>query len=147
VDATYRTPRPGLRAVAGIPWVTARPLAPAAPSVSRGALFPAVLQLTHNNVAPWGFFQKLSLSKVFGKDERSNVYRENDLYQVLLDDPSLARRLPPIFLRAGKDDEYHLDMLSVYLSKYLSAMGATASLTIEQGTHDWESGRSAFRPS
>ncbi len=91
-----------------------------------------------NAVATLGFFQKLSLTKVFGKDERTNVYRANDLYQVLLDDPSLARRLPPISLRAGRSDEYHIDMLSVYLSKYLSAMGATASLTLEQGTHDWE---------
>lgn len=143
VDASYRTlPVRASRAVAGISMGGYGALRWALRGPERfawvGALSPAVLQLTHNNVAPLGFFQKLSLTKVFGKDERANVYRANDLYQVLLEDPSLARRLPPISLRAGQADEYHIDMLSVYLSKYLSAMGATASLTIEQGTHDWE---------
>ncbi len=142
VDAGYRTlPVRASRAVAGISMGGYGALRWALRDPGRfswvGGLSPAVLQLTSRAVSELQFFQRLSLTKVFGKDERTNVLRANDLYQLLLDDPSLAGRLPPISLRAGLDDEYHIDMLSVYLSKYLSAMGATASLTLEQGTHDW----------
>lgn len=149
VDRTFRTRavRAG-RLVAGISmggygalrWALARPdLFTAA-----GGLSPAIQQLCVPSVAALPFFLRPSLEAVFGADPVANVLRRNDLYQMLLDDASLAARAPFLLVRCGTEDKYRLAEIAAFFGRFASAVGAAHEVRLETGVHDWPYWRRVF---
>ncbi len=149
VDRTYRTRAArGSRLVAGVSmggygalrWALARPDLFAA----AGGLSPAVQPLNVPFVAAMPFFIRPSLEAVFGADPVANVLRKNDLYQMLLDDPTLAARAPFLLVRCGTEDKYRLGELSVFFDRFASAVGLAHEVRLETGVHDWPYWRRVF---
>jgi len=149
VDRTFRTRavRAG-RLVAGISmggygalrWALARPdLFTAA-----GGLSPAIQQLCVPSVAALPFFLRPSLEAVFGADPVANVLRRNDLYQMLLDDASLAAQAPFLLVRCGTEDKYRLAEIAAFFGRFASAVGAAHEVRLETGVHDWPYWRRVF---
>lgn len=149
VDRTFRTrPSRDGRVAAGISmggygalcWALARPdLFTAA-----GGLSPAIQQLCVPSVAALPFFLRPSLEAVFGADPVANVLRRNDLYQMLLDDPSLAARAPFLLVRCGTEDKYRLAEIAGFFGRFASAVGAAHEVRLETGVHDWPYWRRVF---
>lgn len=149
VDGRYRTrPSRGSRLAAGISmggygalrWALARPdLFEAA-----GGLSPAIQQLCVPSVAALPFFIRPSLEAVFGADPVVNVLRENDLYQILLDDPALAARAPFLLVRCGTEDKYRLGELARFFDRFATAVGLAHEVRLEPGVHDWPYWRRVF---
>jgi S-formylglutathione hydrolase FrmB len=142
VDAAYRTRAArGARLVAGISmggygalhWALARPDLFAA----AGGLSPAIQQLCSPSVAAMPFFVRPSLEAAFGADPVANVLRKNDLYQMLLDDASLAGRAPFLLVRCGTEDKYRLAEIAVFFDRFASAFGVAHEIRIETGDHAW----------
>jgi S-formylglutathione hydrolase FrmB len=149
VDRTYRTRAGrGSRLVAGISmggygalrWALARPDLFAA----AGGLSPAIQPLSAPSVAAMPFFIRPSLESVFGGDPVANVLRKNDLYQMLLDDASLAGRAPFLFLRCGTEDKYRLSEIIGFFDRFASAVGLAHEVRLETGVHDWPYWRRVF---
>lgn len=149
VDRTWRTRASrGGRLVAGISmggygalrWALARPELFAA----AGGLSPAIQQLCAPSVAALPFFIRPSLESAFGADPVANVLRKNDLYQMLLDDPSLAGRAPFLLVRCGTEDKYRLAEIAGFLDRFLSAFGLAHEVRLETGVHDWPYWRRVF---
>ncbi|MBK9061812.1 MAG: hypothetical protein IPL89_01195 [Acidobacteria bacterium] len=149
VDRTFRTraSRDG-RVAAGISmggygalrWALARPdLFTAA-----GGLSPAIQQLCVPSVAALPFFLKPSLEAAFGADPVANVLRKNDLYQMLLEDASLAARAPFLLVRCGTEDKYRLAEIAGFFGRFASAVGAAHEVRLETGVHDWPYWRRVF---
>jgi S-formylglutathione hydrolase FrmB len=149
VDAGYRTraSRHG-RLVAGISmggygalrWALARPDL----FVAAGGLSPALQQLCAPGVAALPFFLRRSLEDAFGADAVANVLRRNDLYQMLLDDPSRAGRAPFLLVRCGTEDKYRLAEVTGFFDRYASAVGLAHEIRLETGVHDWPYWRRVF---
>jgi len=142
VEAHYRTRASrGGRLVLGVSmggygafrWALARPDLFAA----AGGLSPAIEPLSLPAVEAMPFFIRPSLESVFGSDPVDNVIRANDLYQVLLDDPTLAGRAPFLSVRCGTEDKYRLAEMSAFFDRFLSAFDAPHDVTLETGVHDW----------
>jgi S-formylglutathione hydrolase FrmB len=149
VDGSYRTlASRGGRLAAGISmggygalrWALARPDL----FVAAGGLSPAIQQLCAPSVAALPFFIRPSLEAVFGGDPVANVLRRNDLYQMLLDDPSLAARAPLLFVRCGTEDKYRLAEIAGFFDRFASAVGLAHAVTLETGVHDWPYWRRVF---
>jgi S-formylglutathione hydrolase FrmB len=149
VDAKYRTrARRGGRLVSGISmggygalhWALARPDL----FVAAGGLSPAIQQLCVPSVAAMPFFIRPSLEAVFGLDPVANVLRRNDLYQMLLDDPSLASRAPFLLVRCGAEDKYRLGEIVRFFERFAAAVGAAHEVRLETGVHDWPYWRRVF---
>jgi S-formylglutathione hydrolase FrmB len=149
VDARYRTVAGrGSRLVAGISmggygalrWALAEPgLFSAA-----GALSPAIQQMCWPAVQAMPFFIRPSLKRTFGDDPVKNVLRRNDLYAMLLDDPSLAARAPFLHVRAGTEDKYRIGEIATFLDRYLDAFAVPHEIVLEKGVHDWPYWRKVF---
>jgi S-formylglutathione hydrolase FrmB len=149
VDARYRTiASRGGRLAAGISmggygalrWGLAEPgLFGAA-----GGLSPAIQQLCEPAVAAMPFFIRPSLERVFGRDPARNALRRNDLYAMLLDDASLARRAPFLYVRSGTEDKYRIGELATFLDRFLGALGVSHEVVHETGVHDWPYWRRVF---
>ncbi|HEY3348201.1 MAG TPA: alpha/beta hydrolase-fold protein [Thermoanaerobaculia bacterium] len=149
VDQAYRTRavRAG-RLVAGISmggygalrWALEKPVL----FTAAGGLSPAIQQLCVPSVAALPFFLRPSLEAVFGADPVANVLRRNDLYQMLLDDPSLAARAPFLLVRCGTEDKYRLAELAGFFGRFASAVGAAHEVRLETGVHDWPYWRRVF---
>jgi S-formylglutathione hydrolase FrmB len=142
VDAAYRTRASrGSRLAAGVSmggygalrWALARPDL----FVAAGGLSPAIEQLCVPSVAAMPFFIRPSLEAVFGADPVDNVLRKNDLYQLLLDDPTLAARAPFLSVRCGTEDRYRLSEIAGFFDRFASAMGLAHEIRLETGAHDW----------
>jgi S-formylglutathione hydrolase FrmB len=149
LDAAYRTrPVRGSRLVAGISmggygalrWALARPDLFAA----AGGLSPAIQQLCRPSVLAMPFFIRPSLEAVFGADPVSNTLRKNDLYQILLDDPTLAGRAPFVLVRCGTEDKYRLSEIAGFFDRFASALGLPHEVRLEPGVHDWPYWRRVF---
>ena len=149
VDAAYRTrARRESRLAAGISmggygalrWALARPDL----FVAAGGLSPAIEQLCAPSVAALPFFIRPSLESVFGADPVVNVLRKNDLYQILLDDPSLAARAPFLLVRCGTEDKYRLGEIAVFFDRFATAVGLAHEVRLEPGVHDWPYWRRVF---
>ena len=149
VERTYRTRavRAG-RLVAGISmggygalrWALEKP----GLFTAAGGLSPAIQQLCVPSVAALPFFLRPSLEAVFGADPVANVLRRNDLYQMLLDDPSLAARAPFLLVRCGTEDKYRLAEVAGFFGRFASAVGAAHAIQLETGVHDWPYWRRVF---
>ena len=149
VDQAYRTRavRAG-RLVAGISmggygalrWALEKP----GLFTAAGGLSPAIQQLCAPSVAALPFFLRPSLEAVFGADPVANVLRRNDLYQMLLDDPSLAARAPFLLVRCGTEDKYRLAEIAGFFDRFASAVGAAHEVRLETGVHDWPYWRRVF---
>lgn len=142
VDSRYRTrPERASRAAAGISmggygalrWGLARP---DLFTVVAG-LSPAVQQLDYTGVTMLPFFIRPMLTRVFGRSERANNLRANDLYDILLSDPGLAARAPEVLVRCGTEDKYRIAEIATFFARYLDAMEIRNTLTVESGVHDW----------
>jgi len=142
VDARYRTiAARGGRLVAGISmggygalrWGLAEP----ALFCAAGGLSPAIQQLCWPAIEGMPFFIRPSLKRAFGNDPVRNVLRKNDLYAMLLDDASLARRAPFLSVRCGTEDKYRLAEIASFLDRYLGAVGVAHEVVLETGIHDW----------
>jgi len=149
VDRTYRTRAGrGSRLVAGISmggygalrWALARPDLFAA----AGGLSPAIQPLSAPFVAAMPFFIRSSLEAVFGADPTRNDLRKDDLYQMLLDDASLARRAPFLLVRCGTEDKYRLSEIVAFFDRFASAVGLAHEVRFETGVHDWPYWRRVF---
>ncbi len=149
VDATYRTRATrGGRLVAGISmggygalrWALEKPGLFAA----AGGLSPAIQQLCVPTVAALPFFLRPSLEAAFGADPVANVLRRNDLYQMLLDDASLAGRAPFLLVRCGTEDKYRLAEIAGFFDRFASAVGLAHEVRLETGVHDWPYWRRVF---
>ncbi|MGA7993223.1 MAG: alpha/beta hydrolase-fold protein [Thermoanaerobaculia bacterium] len=149
VDTRYRTRAArGSRLAAGVSmggygamrWALARPDL----FVAAGGLSPAIQQLCAPSVAALPFFIRPSLEAVFGADPVANVLRKNDLYQILLDDPSLAARAPFLLVRCGTEDKYRLSEIAVFFDRFASALGLPHEIRLEPGVHDWPYWRRVF---
>ncbi len=149
VDRAYRTrPDRGSRLAAGVSmggygalrWALARPDL----FVAAGGLSPAIEQLCAPSVAAMPFFIRPSLEAVFGDDPVANVLRKNDLYEILLDDPSLASRAPFLLVRCGTEDRYRLSEIAVFFDRFASAVGLAHAVLLETGGHDWPYWRRVF---
>jgi S-formylglutathione hydrolase FrmB len=149
IDARYRTiASRGGRLVAGISmggygalrWGLAEPGLFAA----AGGLSPAIQQMCRPAVEAMPFFMRPSLERAFGVDPARNVLRKNDLYAMLLDDASLARRAPFLHVRCGTEDKYRLAEIASFLDRYLGALGVAHALVLETGGHDWPYWRRVF---
>ncbi len=90
------------------------------------------------------FFIRPSLESVFGADPVANVLRKNDLYQILLDDPSLAGRAPFLLVRCGTEDKYRLSEIARLFDRFASAVGLAHEIVLETGVHDWPYWRRVF---
>jgi len=142
VDATYRTRASrGSRLAAGVSmggygafrWALARPdLFTAA-----GGLSPAIAQLCVPTVAALPFFIRPSLEAAFGADPVDNALRRNDLYQILLDDSTLASRAPFLVVRCGTEDKYRLSEIAGLFDRFATAVGLAHEVRLEPGIHDW----------
>ena len=142
VESRYRTKgaRSG-RLVAGVSmggygalrWALARPDL----FVAAGGLSPAIQQLCWSSVASMPFFIRPSLEAVFGADPVDNALRANDLYQILLDDASLAGRAPFLYVRCGTEDKYRLSEIAGFWDRFASALGVPHEVRLETGVHDW----------
>ena len=149
VDARYRTiASRGGRLTAGISmggygalrWALAEPeLFSAA-----GGLSPAIEQMCWPAVEAMPFFIRPSLERAFGNDPVRNVLRKNDLYAMLLDDASLARRAPFLSVRCGTEDKYRLAEIATFFDRYLGALGVAHEVVLETGVHDWPYWRKVF---
>ncbi len=149
VDAHYRTVAArGGRLAAGISmggygalrWALAEPeLFSAA-----GGLSPAIQQMCWPAVQAMPFFIRPALERAFGNDPVRNVLRRNDLYSMLLDDPSLAERAPFLLVRCGTEDKWRLAEITSFFDKYLNAMGVAHEVVLEPGVHDWPYWRKVF---
>ena len=142
VDARYRTlGGPRTRAVAGISmggygaihWALLDPELFAA----AGGLSPALQQLSWHMLDPLPFLTRLSITRVFGKRELANNLTENDVYQMLLRDPRLAPRVPPVVVRCGTEDRYRLGQNAAFFGRFLRALSVPSEVTVEPGAHDW----------
>jgi S-formylglutathione hydrolase FrmB len=98
---------------------------------------PALQQLNWEMLTPLPFFIRWSFHSVFGKTERANSLRENDVYDMLLRDPTLAARAPAILVRCGAEDRYRLAQITQFFGRFLDALGIDGEVTIEPGAHDW----------
>jgi S-formylglutathione hydrolase FrmB len=121
-------------------WALARPDLFAA----AGGLSPAIQQLCVPSVAALPFFIRPSLEAVFGADPVANVLRANDLYQILLDDPTLAARAPFLLVRCGTEDKYRLGELARFFDRFATAVGLAHEVRLEPGVHDWPYWRRVF---
>jgi S-formylglutathione hydrolase FrmB len=142
VDARYRTlGGPRTRAVAGISmggygaihWALLDPELFAA----AGGLSPALQQLSWHMLDPLPFLARFSMTRVFGKRELANNFTENDVYQMLLRDPRLAPRVPPVVVRCGTEDRYRLAPNAAFFGRFLHALSVPNEVTVEAGGHDW----------
>ena len=149
VDARYRTiAARGGRLVAGISmggygalrWGLAEPSL----FCAAGGLSPAIQQLCWPAIEGMPFFIRPSLKRAFGNDPVRNVLRKNDLYAMLLDDASLARRAPFLSVRCGTEDKYRLAEIASFLDRYLGAVGVAHEVVLETGIHDWPYWRRVF---
>jgi S-formylglutathione hydrolase FrmB len=149
VDAAYRTRAiRGSRLAAGVSmggygalrWALARPDL----FVAAGGLSPAIQQLCVPSVAAMPFFIRPSLESVFGSDPVANVLRKNDLYQMLLDDASLAGRAPFLLVRCGTEDKYRLSEIAGFFDRFAAAVGLAHEVRLEAGVHDWSYWRRVF---
>jgi S-formylglutathione hydrolase FrmB len=149
IDAAYRTRAGrGSRLAAGVSmggygalrWALARPDLFAA----AGGLSPAIQQLCSASVAALPFFIRPSLEAVFGADPVANVLRKNDLYQILLDDASLAGRAPFLLVRCGTEDKYRLSEIAGFFDRFATAMALPHEIRLEPGVHDWPYWRRVF---
>jgi S-formylglutathione hydrolase FrmB len=149
VDRTYRTrAERGSRVVAGISmggygalrWALARPDLFAA----AGGLSPAIEPLSAPAVAAMPFFVRPSLEAVFGTDPVTSVLRRDDLYQMLLDDPTLAGRAPFLLVRCGTEDKYRLSEIARFFDRFATAVGLAHEVRLETGVHDWPYWRRVF---
>jgi S-formylglutathione hydrolase FrmB len=142
VDARYRTraERAG-RLAAGVSMggYGALRWALAAPSLfaAAGGLSPAIQPLSNAAIEAMPFFVRPSLEAVFGADPLASVARANDLYQMLLDDPTLPGRVPPLLVRCGTEDRYRLAEIAGFFDRFFSALGVPHTVTLETGAHDW----------
>ncbi|MCK6683626.1 MAG: hypothetical protein L6R30_14575 [Thermoanaerobaculia bacterium] len=148
VDRTFRTvPDRSGRAVFGISMggYGAMRLGLARPEMfsAIGGLSPALHQMVHRSFKRLPFFVRPSLFRVFGRSAEEETTRENDVYQILLSDPSLARRLPPVFLRCGVDDGYGLGEVAGFFRDFLTVLEVPNEVVVEPGTHDWPYWRAA----
>ncbi len=114
-------------------WALARPDL----FVAAGGLSPAIQPLSFPSIEAMPFFVRPSLEAVFGSDPVDNVARRNDLYQILLDDASLAARAPFLSVRCGTEDKYRLAEMSAFFDRFMSALGVPHEVTLETGIHDW----------
>jgi S-formylglutathione hydrolase FrmB len=142
VDRTYRTRASADgRLAAGISmggygalrWALSRPDLFAA----AGGLSPAIQQLCASCVAALRFYVRPSLEAAFGADPVANVLRKNDLYQMLLDDPLLARRSPFLLVRCGTEDRYRISELASFFDRFAKAVSLPHEVVVEPGVHDW----------
>jgi len=149
VDARYRTiASRGGRLVAGISmggygalrWGLAEP----GLFCAAGGLSPAIEQMCWPAVEAMPFFIRPSLKRAFGNDPVRNVLRKNDLYAMLLDDASLARRAPFLHVRCGTEDKYRLAEIASFLDRYLGALGVAHEVVLETGVHAWPYWRKVF---
>jgi S-formylglutathione hydrolase FrmB len=149
VDARYRTiPARGGRLVAGISmggygalrWALAEPDA----FCAAGALSPAIQQMCWPAIEAMPFFIRPSLKHAFGGDPVKNVLRKNDLYAMLLDDPTLGKRAPFLAMRVGTEDKYRLAEIAPFLGDYLRVFGVPHDVVLEAGAHAWSYWRRAF---
>ena len=142
VDAHYRTvqDRRG-RAVAGISmggygavrWAVQHPEL----FTAVAGLSPALQQMSWETLRPLPFLVRKSFTSVFGESELKNNFRENDVYDMLLRDPTLSARLPYVSLRSGSEDRYRLAQVIRFFGRFLDALGAPNKVTVEPGAHDW----------
>jgi S-formylglutathione hydrolase FrmB len=102
-----------------------------------GSLSGAVQQMSWRTAQRFPLHVRPSLSRAFGRDERANRLRQHDLYERLLDDPTLAARAPHVLLRCGREDRYELAAINSFLGKFLSACGVSNEVVLEPGPHDW----------
>ena len=102
-----------------------------------GGVSPAIQQLCHASVEAMPFFVRPSLENVFGADPVDNVLRQNDLYQILLDDPSLAARVPFLYVRVGTEDRWRLSEIAGFFDRFASALGVPHEVKLETGVHEW----------
>jgi S-formylglutathione hydrolase FrmB len=114
-------------------WALARPDL----FVAAGGLSPAFQSLSAPSVAAMPFFIRPSLQSVFGADPVRNVLRKNDLYQMLLDDASLAGRAPFFLVRCGTEDRYRLSEIATFFDRFAAAVGLAHEVRLETGVHDW----------
>jgi S-formylglutathione hydrolase FrmB len=149
VDARYRSiASRGGRLVAGISmggygalrWGLAEP----GLFCAAGGLSPAIQQLCWPAVEGMPFFIRPSLKRAFGNDPARNVLRKNDLYAMLLDDASLARRAPFLHVRCGTEDKYRLAEIASFFDRFLGALGVAHEVVLETGVHDWPYWRKVF---
>lgn len=149
VDARYRTiASRGGRLTAGISmggygalrWGLAEP----GLFCAAGGLSPAIQQMCWPAVEGMPFFIRPSLKRAFGNDPVRNVLRKNDLYAMLLDDASLARRAPFLSVRCGTEDKYRIAEIASFFDRYLGALGVAHEVVLETGIHDWPYWRKVF---
>ena len=114
-------------------WALARPDL----FVAAGGLSPAIEPMSFPAIEAMPFFIRPSLEAVFGSDPADNVIHRNDLYQMLLDDPTLASRAPFFSVRCGTEDKYRLAEMSTFFDRFLSAFSIPHEVRLETGVHDW----------
>lgn len=112
--------------------------------VEAGGLSPAVQQLEWRGVMALPFFVRPSVTNVLGNDELRNNLRQNDLYDLLLTRPSLAKGAPRIRVRAGTEDRYRIGEVATVFKRTLDAYDIPNELILEKGIHDWDYWRRAF---
>ena len=98
---------------------------------------PAVQQLNWDVVTMLPWIVRRSFTPVFGRSETANNLKENDVYDMLLSDPSLAARAPEVFVRCGREDAYRLAQVTAFFGKFLDAVGVKNDIVLEPGGHDW----------
>ncbi len=85
---------------------------------------------------PW--FIRTHARRAFGSGPRENNLRDNDPYTLFDRDPTLAKRLPPVLIHCGTDDDYHLDAPAQLLADRLRKDGASVELVLGPGDHEWD---------
>ena len=142
VDGAYRTiPERRARLAAGISmggygaihWGLLHPEL----FVAVGGLSPAIQQLDWHGIQALPFFVRPSLTRVFGGSAQKNHLRQNDVYDILLSRPEVARNGPEVLARCGDHDKWRLGEISVFFGKFLDAVGISNQVVVEPGRHDW----------
>ena len=82
--------------------------------------------------------------RIFGTGPQANNLAENDTVTVFESDPTLPKRLPPILLLAGTEDQHRLDDAAARLGERMKARNADVILELSPGRHDWDYWESAM---
>jgi len=112
--------------------------------IEAGGLSPAVQQLEWRGVMALPFFVRPSVTNVLGSHELRNNLRQNDLYDLLLTRPSLAKGAPRIHVRTGTEDRYRIGEVATVFKRTLDAYGIPNELILEKGIHDWDYWKRVF---
>jgi S-formylglutathione hydrolase FrmB len=110
---------------------------------SVSALSGALIPFGADDLARYNAFARWTITRVFGHPDGPNTLADNDVWQLLFHcwfekSPFVAH------LRAGTQDDYHLDQVAAQYGSTLVEHGVQATVVLEPGRHNWDYWRGAM---